>query len=466
MDLTSINYLGFITLTFLFYRFLPLNAKPYLLIFSSFIFIGSYSIESLVFFLFQHVLIHFTVKKISTTESASIRKRMFKLGIVFIIAFIFSLKYIEIKFNNTSSFNTNKLIFFLGISFYSLQNISYLIDVYYGRVKRLSFLDFTLFSSFFSKFIAGPITIIQTFKITYIEKNNTYLIQQGINRIAWGLFKKIVIAERIAPVIAFNFELKNPTLGLTNLVLAYLFTIQLYFDFSGYSDIAIGTAKLFGIDLSENFKLSLRAKSISEFWRRWHISLSNWLTNYIFYPISYKYRKKKYWGTIIAIVITFLVSGLWHGVYLTFIIYALLHSVYLIVGLFIQKPTNRFKNRIFSIFSIFFTFNLVSISFIFFRSISIEQAFSKVKCIFSQHFFSNNLLFDFTQYIAMGGEQENVFNLYVSLFLISLVLLFEDRLQRIFNAKKMNVIHLTLILLTIIFFGVFDKSKNFIYTQF
>ncbi len=466
MEFTSIYYLIFITITLIFYRLCSFKVKPYILILSSFIFIGLFTIESLIALLFGIISTHLIAKKIDDCKNEFQKKIFFIIGLALIIASIFILKYIETYQLKLSYFKTNKLILFMGISFYGLQNIAYLIDIYYGRIKIKSLKNFTLFSSFFSKFTAGPITTIQDFKIEPTYKNDSQLIQNGINRIGWGLFKKMVIADRIAPIIAYNFESKNPTLGLTNLVLAYLFTIQLYFDFSGYSDIAIGTSKLFGINLPENFNLPLRSKSISEFWRKWHISLSSWLTKYIFYPISFRYRKIKHWGTIAAIVITFLISGIWHGIYMTFIIYALLHASFLIVETLIKKPSNLFLHKTFSLLSILITFNSVSLGFIFFRSISTEQSFSKIKYIFNFNFFPKNLLYDFTQYLSMGGEQENVFNLYITILLIGFSIIFERKLQNIFNSKKLRVIGLTIIVLLITFFGIFDKSKNFIYTQF
>ena len=151
---------------------------------------------------------------------------------------------------------------------------------------------------------------------------------------------------------------------------------------------------------------------------------------------------------------------------MTFIIYALLHASYLIVETLIKKPSYLFSHKIFSFLSILVTFNLVSLGFIFFRSTSIEQSFSKIKYIFNFNFFPENILFDFTQFLSMGGEQENVFNLYITLLLMCLSIIFERKLQNIFNSKKLSVIGLTIILLLITFFGIFDTSKNFIYTQF
>ena len=466
MELTSLYYLVFITITLIIFNLISNKIKPTILIISSLLFIGLFSIDTLFVFLFGTLSTHFITTKMIRISNSLEKKIVFRIGLIFNISLLFIFKFIESNYHIVSFFDANKMILFVGISFFSLQNIAYLIDNYYNRIKPSNLSEFILFNSFFPKFIAGPITKIQDFKFDKAIPINSVQIQNGINRIALGLLKKMVIADRIAPIIAHNFEETNPTFGLTNLVVAYLFTIQLYFDFSGYSDIAIGSAKLFGIQLPENFNFPLNSKSIGEFWRKWHITLSSWLTNYVFYPISFRYRKLKYWGIITALTITFLLSGIWHGIGLTFLIYALSHALYLIIETFIKKPKILILNRLTSLISIFLTFNLVSLSFVFFRATSIEQSFHKLKSIFSFSFFPKQLVTDFTQYIAIGGEQENIFNLYVTIILTALFLIFEKRIYNRFNSNQINIVGLIILLLIISFFGIFDGSKNFIYSQF
>ena len=466
MELTSLYYLVFISITLILFSLLSNKLKPFILIVASLLFIGLFSLETIFVFLLGTLSTHFLTNKMCHTLSDFQKKMLFRTGLFLNVSLLFLFKFIESNYHIVSFFNSNKTILFVGISFFSLQNIAYLTDNYYNRIKPSNLNEFLLFNSFFPKFIAGPIIKIQDFKFDKTNSISSNTIQNGMNRIVLGLLKKIVLADRIAPIIAHNFEETNPTFGLTNLVIAYLFTIQLYFDFSGYSDIALGSAKLFGIQLPENFNFPLRSKTISEFWRKWHISLSSWLTNYVFYPLSFRYRKIKYWGIVIALTLTFLLSGIWHGIGLTFLIYALSHAFYLIIETFIKKPKILILNKLTSKISFFFTFNLVSLSFIFFRSTSLEQSFSKIKNIFSLPFFPNRLLTDFTQFIAIGGEQENIFNLYITLSLIALFLFFEKRIFNRFNSNRLNLIGLIIIILSISFFGIFDGSKNFIYSQF
>ena len=466
MELTSLYYLVFITITLILFNFLSYKLKPSILTVTSLLFIGFFSFETIFLFLFGTLSTYFLTNKISLTSSNLEKKTVFIFGLIINISLIFIFKFIESNHHLVSYFDINKTILFVGISFFSLQNIAYLVDNYYNRIKPSNLGEFLLFNSFFPKFIAGPITKIQDFKFDKTSQINSAQIQNGINRIALGLLKKMVIADRIAPIIAHNFEETNPTFGLTNLIVAYLFTIQLYFDFSGYSDIAIGSAKLFGIQLPENFNFPLSSKTIGEFWRKWHISLSGWLTNYVFYPISFRYRKLKYWGVITALILTFLSSGIWHGIGLTFLIYALSHALYLIIETFFKKPKILILNKLTPLISVFLTFNLVSLSFVFFRATSIEQSFHKLKSIFSFSFFPKQLVTDFTQYIAIGGEQENIFNLYVTIILTSLFLIFEKRIYNRFNSNQISIVGLITLLLIISFFGIFDGSKNFIYSQF
>lgn len=463
MEFTSIYYLLFLTITTIIYHSIHPQFKTICLILSSVFFIGFHSFESLIIFFTGTITTQYLALRIESDKQK--KQLIFQFGIIFNIFLIFGFKYLESNLKLFSTFNSNKTILFLGVSFFSLQNISYLIDVYYNRISTVSLKKIILINSFFPKVSAGPITTIQNFNIETIKSNST-LITSGINRITLGIFKKVVLADRIAPIITYNFNETESQIGLTNLVVAFLFTIQLYFDFSAYTDIAIGSAKLFGIELPENFNLPLRAKSISEFWRKWHISLTNWLTQYIFYPISYRYRKLKKRGVILALIVTFLISGVWHGIGFTFILYAISHILYLIIETLYKKENYFSENKVIKSIFNFIVFTLISLSFIFFRSTSIEQAISKINTIFSSKFLPRNLLFDFTQYIALKGDQENIFNLYLTLILIFGYLFFEKRIQSIFNKQKMSIFGIGLLILLISFFGIFDSTKNFIYNQF
>jgi D-alanyl-lipoteichoic acid acyltransferase DltB (MBOAT superfamily) len=354
-----------------------------------------------------------------------------------------------------------------------LQNIAFLTDSYFKRLKfKTTFLEFSLYAVFFPKILTGPIEFPKEF-IPQIQSLNDrkQLLIEGSQRILLGLVKKIVIADRLAELVHYNFDLETSGFGVTNLVVAAIFTFQLYFDFSGYTDIAIGSSKMLGIDLKENFQFPLGSKSITDFWRKWHISLTSWLTNYIFYPLSFRMRKWNKIGVIIAIIITFLISGIWHGFALTFLMYALLHSLYLIIELITQNQREKFKqlipNTIHTIISTLITFNLVSLSLIFFRSESLNKAIFILKSIFDyKQFFPPNWERDFFAKLATGGELDILFNFFVTSILLLFMLLLEKKIRTIIQKNNFNWFYFTICILVIFMFGVFKSRDQFIYSQF
>ena len=461
-------FLGFVTAI---HFFLKQNQRKYFLIFVSFTFICFKNVESLLLLITAISLTYFLARKISTTLDLFYRKLLLRIGIFFNLSFLFYFKYFETT--EGGNFKPETIIFLLGISFYTLQNISYLLEIYSKRIKEIpSFLDYTLYSSFFPKFIMGPITLPQDF-IPQISRSKILYTQiiSGFNRILLGVVKKVVIADRLAAYVHYNFDLSDSTTGLTTLITTYLFTLQLYFDFSGYSDIALGSAKMLGFDLKENFNLPLRAKSISEFWRKWHISLTSWITNYVFYPVSFHYRKYKKFGVAIALIITFLLSGIWHGIGFTFLFYALSHAVYMCIEIFTKSTREKiatfFHPKIYRFISVFITFNLVSLSFVFFRATTLEKAWQMITSIFNYtHFIPRNWSLDLFSKLAITGDQESFFNLFISLILGGGFLFFEKQIVRTSISEKLKFTSLLIFVLLLLLFGVFTSQEQFIYNQF
>jgi D-alanyl-lipoteichoic acid acyltransferase DltB (MBOAT superfamily) len=202
-------------------------------------------------------------------------------------------------------------------------------------------------------------------------------IISGFNRFLFGLFKKMVIADRLAPAVHSIFDKGDHYSSLTTIVGAWLFTIQLYFDFSAYTDMALGAGKMLGFELPENFKMPLRSSSVSEFWRRWHMSLISWFSNYIYYPLVYRLRDKKKAAVLVGIVVTFLVSGIWHGIGLTFLAWAVCHIIYLSYETLSKGMRQRWSERggrLYKWMSVLLVFNLVSLSNLFFRASSWASA--------------------------------------------------------------------------------------------
>lgn len=299
-----------------------------------------------------------------------------------------------------------EIILPIGISFYIFLSLSYIIDVYWEKLKaNNNIIEVLLTLSFFPIILAGPIQRPISL-IPQIQKKRTFNYDQasdGLRQILWGLFKKIVIADNAAVHANSIFNNYESLDGSMLLLGAVYFAFQIYGDFSGYSDIAIGTARLLGFDLMRNFAYPYFSKSIADFWRNWHISLSTWLNTYLFLPLSYsltrKLSRKKYFGIrsdkliySIAITITFLLCGLWHGANWTFVIWGLLYAFYLIFALFTKNVRKKIKKKFhlerIPFLSILVTFTLTTFGWIFFRADNLAQAFGYIERLFSTSLFS------------------------------------------------------------------------------
>ena len=278
----------------------------------------------------------------------------------------------------------------LGLSYYIFQTIGYVIDVYRGSIKaEKNFLNFTLFALFFPKLLVGPIEranrlLPQISKYIYYREAN---IIEGGKRIAWGLFKKLVVADRIAIFQGSVFSHVGDHSGLTLFYACVLYTFQVYADFSGYTDIAIGSARLFGIDLMENFRRPFLAKNISDFWRRWHISLSSWVNDYIFNPIALKYRIWGSWSIVYALFLSFTVIGIWHGASWNYVFFGILQAMALIYEANTKRGRKQISKKIapsiYNTLSIILTFLFITFSLIIFRSSDLNEAFGIIKGIFT-----------------------------------------------------------------------------------
>jgi len=289
----------------------------------------------------------------------------------------------------------------VGISFYTFQTASYVIDVYRGDFKAEKHLGYyALFVSFFPQLVAGPIErpgdLLPQLKS---EKHLNDIDYSGAFRtMLVGFFKKIAVADVIGIFVNSVYGDISKANGLMVLIATVLFSFQIYCDFSGYSDIAVGCAKLFGANLTENFDSPYKSKSIKEFWNRWHLTLSRWLRDYIYFPLGGSRVPK--WRWVLNILIVFFVSGLWHGANYTFIIWGLLHAVFQIIGKFTLGIRNKFwtklhvspDGRAVAVLRTVGTFALVSFSWIFFRADSLSDAFTAIAKLFGDYSFSGGYL--------------------------------------------------------------------------
>jgi alginate O-acetyltransferase complex protein AlgI len=292
---------------------------------------------------------------------------------------------------------TLKVILPVGISFYTFHGLSYVIDIYNNRIKaEKNFIDYSVFVSFFPLLVAGPIErathLLPQIKLKrYFDYAKAVI---GLRQILWGLFKKIVIADQCAEYANIIFDNSADYSGSTLLLGAVLFAFQIYGDFSGYSDIALGTARLFGIELLRNFAFPYFSRDIAEFWRRWHISLSTWFRDYLYIPLGGS--KGGAWKKIRNTFIIFLVSGFWHGANWTFIIWGFLNALYIMPSIIFKTNRNNLdtvaQGKYFPSFnellSIIITFGLTVFAWIFFRSENLGHAVNFVKRIFSDSLFT------------------------------------------------------------------------------
>lgn len=278
----------------------------------------------------------------------------------------------------------------IGLSFYIFQTIGYITDIKRGSIQaETNFYRFTLFTIYFPKLLVGPIERANHFlpqlkrKISFDKEN----ITEGAKRIAWGLFKKLVVADRIAIYHSKVMSTLDHQSGGTILLACVLYTFEIYADFSGYTDIALGTARMFGFNLMENFKRPLLAKNVSEFWRRWHISLSSWVNDYIFNPMALKYRDWGQWGVFFALFVSFVVIGIWHGAAWTYVFFGVLQAIALIYETVTRRARKKISKKInlylYHTISILLTFLFVTFSLIIFQSQTIPDAFKIIGRMFT-----------------------------------------------------------------------------------
>jgi alginate O-acetyltransferase complex protein AlgI len=433
------------------------------------------------FFIPQYLLILLLVIAIDYSAGIAMHKypkhkKWFLLtSILSNIGILFFFKYYNFFIANCNQqFDTNwtftHLILPIGLSFHTFQSLSYIIEVYRGKhpaEKNIGY--FALYVLYFPQLVAGPIerpqNVLPQLKIAHPLLWNNIL--QGSRLILWGLFKKAVIADRISHYVNGVFKNTADHSALQICIGIVFFSIQIYCDFSGYSDMAIGISKTLGIDLMQNFNRPYFAKNIQEFWQRWHISLSTWFRDYVYFPLGGS--KGKRWKNVVNIVIVFAVSGLWHGAGWHYIVWGLLHAALLIVFIVskkyngIQLPFAWMKSC-FDLLSIITTFVIVSICWVFFRAENLHQA------IYILH---QACQFSTLQNYSVVGSFDgfsfgNINFLYVVMMVVLMFIIekYSDSELRIFNQNFiLDIIFFLFLISTIIFTGIFTK-QSFIYFQF
>ncbi len=410
MLFNSIDFAIFLPIVFILYWFATkgnLRFQNILLLGSSYFFYACWDWRFLFLLIFSTLLDYFTGIKIHEAINKTRKLSWLWISIGINLGFLGVFKYYNFfaaSFADALSLlgfkahlGTLQVILPVGISFYTFHGLSYVIDLYKDRIKpERDFINYSVFVSFFPLLVAGPIERA-THLLPQVLKKREFVYSKavdGLRQILWGLFKKIVIADNCAEFANKIFNNSEVYSGSTLVLGALFFTFQIYCDFSGYSDIAIGTARLFGIELLRNFAFPYFSRDIAEFWRRWHISLSSWFRDYLYIPLGGS--KGGTWMKVRNTFIIFLVSGLWHGANWTFIAWGALNAIYFMPLLLTNNNRNNLKTvaqgkylptiKEFSFMII--TFGLTVFAWIFFRAENISHAMSYVAEIFSESFFT------------------------------------------------------------------------------
>lgn len=449
-----------------------------ILLVSSYIFYGWWDWRFLILIVISSAADFFIGNKIFRTNNNQKRKLLLIASVSINLGMLFFFKYFNFFIDSfktlfaplaaTDQWSTLNIILPVGISFYTFQTLSYTIDIYNRKTEPTqSALTFFTFVAFFPQLVAGPIERARNL-IPQFETKRTFSFSQGtsgLKLILWGLFKKMVIADQLAEIVNAVYAAPENFNGWGIVLATFLFGFQIYCDFSGYSDISIGTARLFGIELMTNFRTPYFSTSFREFWHRWHISLSTWFRDYVYIPLGGNRGGSFNWTR--NIVITFLISGLWHGASVTFLIWGGIHGVLFAAEKFISpifKLDEKFKNL--AGFAI--TFLFVNFLWLFFRAESWNQVKILFTNIFTPHTSSFNsfvsLLTDSEHFTAPGRMLLFVFPVFILIEIFMGKMEFNELLIKSPRYVRWGFYYA--ILLSILFFGVLNSAPQFIYFQF
>ena len=472
MLFNSIEFLLFLPTVFVLYWFIfnkSIRIQNSLILISSYVFYGWWDYRFLSLIFLSTVVDYIIGLNMAKQDSKEKQKSLLLCSVLFNLSVLGFFKYYNffihswvdlfssIGYQIKSPWTLN-VILPVGISFYTFQTMSYTIDIYRKKLDPTKdFISFASFVSFFPQLVAGPIERATNLLPQILNKREFKYEQgvQGLRLIIWGMFKKVVIADSLAPIVDDIFSNYQDFEGGTLWIGAIYFSFQIYCDFSGYSDIAIGTSKLFGFELKSNFKFPYFSRNIGEFWRRWHISLSTWFRDYLYIPLGGSKRGK--WESIRNIFIIFLVSGFWHGANWTFIFWGLFHSM-LFLSSFIFNTNRKYTASIIGEKTILptpkefvqvgITFILVTIGWVFFRS----------ETIFDSFLYLNEMIFNF----QLPNRFRSGFVYVLLVYILDFVIRKNERIE--VEYFRYDWILFTILMLSIL--EKFGDYNEFIYFQF
>ncbi len=478
MLFNSFDFLFFLPVVFVLYWFVfkKLQNQNFLILIASYVFYGWWDWRFLGLILLSTIVDYSLGIQIKKTTKQRKKKNLLIISLVFNLGLLGFFKYYNFFIDNwinaweavgiTMHKSTLAIVLPVGISFYTFQTLSYTIDVYRNKLNPTkNFIAFASFVSFFPQLVAGPIERATNLLPQFYKKRifNSDLAISGMKLIFWGLFKKVVIADNCAIYVNEIFSTYEEQSSITLLIGAIYFSFQIYGDFSGYSDIAIGTSRLFGFHLMKNFNYPYFSRDVAEFWRRWHISLSTWFRDYVYIPLGGSKGVK--WLQIRNVFVIFLVSGFWHGANWTFVVWGGLNALFFLPLLLTNKnrvhTNNLAENKrlpsLKELFQIVFTFCLITLAWIFFRAKNVNEALSYIKSIF------------YNQKIVYLDYLSNIERYsFEVLFLIPIFCFFEwcYRSKETPFEGKYQYANEMIVLLLLLVFGQFTNHTNFIYFQF
>ena len=477
MLFNSLEYLVFLPLVFIIYWFglkKSLKGQNFFILLVSYVFYGWWDWRFLALIAFSTLVDYMVGLKIQNSDSKKNRKLLLGISLAVNLGLLGFFKYYNFFVDSwveafdglgiTMHTSTLQIILPVGISFYTFQTLSYTIDVYRKKLTATpDFINFAAYVAFFPQLVAGPIERASNLLPQFAEKRtfDEEKAISGINLIIWGLFQKVVIADSCAPYVNAIFDNYENMNSLSLLLGAFYFAFQIYGDFAGYSNIAIGSARLLGFDLMRNFNYPYFSRDIAEFWRRWHISLSTWFRDYLYIPLGGSRGSKA--NQLRNVLIIFIVSGFWHGANWTFIFWGALHALFFIPVLLFnvnrknldQVATNRLLPNFKELGQMLFTFILACFAWIFFRASSVSTAFAYIQRIFT------NLNFDI-QFLSIER-----YNIEMGLIISILILIewFHRTKEHPFQGKW-KWFKLATVIVMLLTLGVYSNHNDFIYFQF
>ncbi len=494
MLFNSLQFLIFFPIVVVLYFNMPYRWRVYFLLLASYYFYMCWRASYILLILASTLIDYFCALAMEQETGRQGRRKFLIVSLAANLGLLFSFKYFNFfigsaeqvlgVFNIFYHFPSLKVLLPVGISFYTFQTLSYSIEVYRGKIvpeRNLS--RFALYVAFFPQLVAGPIERADRL-LPQIGRDYDYdhgRTLEGLRQVIWGFFKKVVIADRLALLVNHVYSDPSSQSSPALLLATYFFAFQIYCDFSGYSDIAIGTARIMGIDLMKNFDRPYHSKSIHEFWSRWHISLSTWFRDYLYIPLGGNRVARSRWYANVMIV--FLVSGLWHGANWTFVVWGMLHGLYMLVGELTGKLRETLCRAVglarlpgvHKTLRILITFHLVLLSWIFFRAQTISEALDIIGriCRFegAGEFWTAITTQGKAAFILGMGRYELTVAV-LSIVAMELVHLFErkrDKREKISLTREVPLwrkyVVSYLLILIILVFGEFS-SNEFIYFQF